>query len=106
MAKPAKKKSISYKDAGVDTEKALEMVGGYAALGRRTMAKRKLLQSFGSFASSMELKGYKNPVILTSCDGVGTKIKLLLEHDLPEYAGVDLVAMRKGGSLSTAPAAS
>ena len=93
MAKPAKKKSISYQDAGVDTEKALEMVGGYAALGRRTMAKRKLLQSFGSFASSMELKGYKNPVILTSCDGVGTKIKLLLEHDLPEYAGVDLVAM-------------
>ena len=85
--------SISYKDAGVDTDKALEMVGGYAQLARRTMANRSLLQSFGSFASSMELKGYRNPVILTSCDGVGTKIKLLLQHDQPEYAGVDLVAM-------------
>jgi phosphoribosylformylglycinamidine cyclo-ligase len=85
--------SLRYKDAGVDTEKALEMVGGYAQLARRTMARHQLLQSFGSFASALELTGYRQPVILTSCDGVGTKIKPLLAHDLPEYAGVDLVAM-------------
>jgi len=88
-----KNDSISYKDAGVDTEKALAMVGDFAAISRKTTGKRSLMQSFGMFASSFDLSGYRAPVVLTSCDGVGTKIRPLLEYNLPEIAGVDLVAM-------------
>ena len=94
------KKSISYKDAGVDTEKAAELVGDIGEMRMATEGKHKLLQSFGLFAASFDLSPWDQPVILTACDGVGTKIKLLMKYDMPENAGVDLVGMNVNDVLT------
>jgi phosphoribosylformylglycinamidine cyclo-ligase len=47
------------------------------------------------------LSDYKEPVMMTGCDGVGTKLELLLENDLLEIAGKDLVAMSVNDILTT-----
>ncbi len=96
-----KKPSISYKEAGVDTEKAAALVGDIGAMRLKTEAKHKLMQSFGLFAAGFDLSPWKEPVILVACDGVGTKIQLLLKHDMPEIAGVDLVAMNVNDVLTS-----
>ena len=84
---------ITYKEAGVDIHAAAELVGDIGELRQRTEKNRKLFGAFGLFAAGFDLSGYKEPVIFTGCDGVGTKLELLLEHDLLEIAGKDLVAM-------------
>ena len=70
---------LTYKDAGVDIEKAAALVGDIGELRMRTEAKRQLFQSFGLFAAGFDLSSYSEPVIFTGCDGVGTKLKVLLE---------------------------
>jgi len=96
-----KKQNISYKDAGVDTERAAEMVQDIGVMRARTETKHKLMQSFGLFAASFDLSPWSEPVILVACDGVGTKIELLLKHDMPEVAGVDLVGMNVNDVLTS-----
>jgi phosphoribosylformylglycinamidine cyclo-ligase len=95
-----KKQTLSYKDAGVDTVGAAAMVGDIGKLRDRTETKHKLMQAFGLFAASFDLSPWKEPVILVACDGVGTKIQLLLKHDMPEIAGVDLVGMNVNDVLT------
>lgn len=93
---------LTYKQAGVDTKAAAELVGDvFGKLRRRTESKRKLFGAFGLFAAAYDLSSYKEPVIVTGCDGVGTKMELLLEHDLLETAGKDLVAMNVNDVLTT-----
>lgn len=92
---------FSYKDAGVDTRRAAALVGDIGSLVARTQRHRKLHQAFGLFAAAYDLSGYDEPVIVTGCDGVGTKLELLLEHDLLETAGKDLVAMSVNDILTT-----
>ncbi|MEM1444343.1 MAG: phosphoribosylformylglycinamidine cyclo-ligase [Verrucomicrobiota bacterium] len=92
---------FTYKGAGVDIEEAAALVGDIGELRQSTEAKRSLMQSFGLFAASYDLSDYKEPVIVTGCDGVGTKIELLLEHDQLEIAGKDLVAMNVNDILTT-----
>ncbi|MDF1737819.1 MAG: phosphoribosylformylglycinamidine cyclo-ligase [Verrucomicrobiales bacterium] len=92
---------FTYKAAGVDIDEAAALVGDIGELRRRTEANRSLMQSFGLFAASYDLSDYKEPVIVTGCDGVGTKIELLLEHDQLEIAGKDLVAMNVNDILTT-----
>ncbi|MCP5541472.1 MAG: phosphoribosylformylglycinamidine cyclo-ligase [Akkermansiaceae bacterium] len=92
---------FTYKSAGVDIVEAAELVGDIGELRGRTEGKRKLMQAFGLFAASYDLSGYREPVIVTGCDGVGTKLELLLEHDLLEIAGKDLVAMNVNDILTT-----
>ncbi len=94
-------KALTYKDAGVDIEEAASLVGDIGQLRLRTEAKRKLFQSFGLFAAGFDLSGYKEPVIFTGCDGVGTKLKLLLAHDELEIAGKDIVAMNVNDVLTS-----
>ena len=96
-----KKQNLSYKDAGVDTEKAAELVGDIGEKRDRTETKHKLMQAFGLFAASFDLSPWKQPVILVACDGVGTKIQLLIKHDMPEIAGVDLVGMNVNDVLTS-----
>ncbi len=84
---------LTYKNSGVDVDEARTIVGDIAALRKRTEAKHQLLQAFGQFSACYDLSSYRSPVIVTTCDGVGTKIKPLLEYDLLETAGRDLVAM-------------
>lgn len=92
---------ITYKEAGVDIHGAAELVGDIGVLRARTEQKRKLFGAFGLFAAGFDLSDYKEPVIFTGCDGVGTKLELLLEHDLLETAGKDLVAMSVNDILTT-----
>jgi phosphoribosylformylglycinamidine cyclo-ligase len=92
---------LTYQQAGVDTRKAAALVGDIGSHVRRTQQKRKLWGAFGLFAACYDLSAYKEPVIVTGCDGVGTKLELLLEHDLLETAGKDLVAMSVNDILTT-----
>jgi len=92
---------LTYQQAGVDTRKAAALVGDIGAQVRRTQQNRKLLGAFGLFAACYDLSGYDEPVIVTGCDGVGTKLELLLEHDMLETAGKDLVAMSVNDILTT-----
>jgi len=91
---------LTYKEAGVDIEKAAALVGDIGELRMRTEAKRQLFQSFGLFAAGFDLGSYSEPVIFTGCDGVGTKLKVLLERDELEIAGKDLVAMNVNDVLT------
>lgn len=92
---------LTYKEAGVDIREAASLVRDIGALRARTEKTRKLHQAFGLFAASYDLSGYREPVIVTGCDGVGTKIELLLHYDLLEVAGKDLVAMNVNDVLTT-----
>lgn len=92
---------LTYQQAGVDTRKAAALVGDIKSHVKRTQQSRQLLGAFGLFAACYDLSDYQSPVIVTGCDGVGTKLELLLEHDLLEIAGKDLVAMSVNDILTT-----
>jgi phosphoribosylformylglycinamidine cyclo-ligase len=76
-------------------------VGDIRTHVRRTQQTRKLWGAFGLFAACYDLSDYSEPVMMTGCDGVGTKLELLLERDLLETAGKDLVAMSVNDILTT-----
>lgn len=92
---------LTYKHAGVDTERAHAMVGDIGRICARTQTHRKLHQAFGLFAAAYDLSDYSNPVILAACDGVGTKLLLQLKYGELESAGVDLVAMNVNDILTS-----
>ena len=92
---------LTYQQAGVDTRKAAAIVGDIKSHVKRTQKERQLLGAFGLFAACYDLSSYKAPVIMTGCDGVGTKIDLLLERGMYEIAGKDLVAMNVNDILTT-----
>lgn len=93
--------SFTYKEAGVDIKEAASLVQDIGELRQRTEWKHSLMQSFGLFAASFDLSKWKQPVIVTGCDGVGTKLEVLLEHDQLEIAGKDLVGMNVNDILTT-----
>ena len=92
---------LTYKESGVDTREAAALVGDIGSHVRRTQQQRKLHGAFGLFAAAYDLSEYKEPVIVTGCDGVGTKLELLLKYGLYEAAGKDLVAMSVNDILTT-----
>ena len=92
---------LTYTEAGVDTVKAAALVGDIRTHVQRTQKQRQLMGGYGLFAAALELKDYRNPVIVTGCDGVGTKLEVQLEHDRIEDAGKDLVAMSVNDILTT-----
>jgi phosphoribosylformylglycinamidine cyclo-ligase len=92
---------LTYQQAGVDTRRAAALVGDIRGHVARTQKNRRLLGAFGLFAAGYDLSAYREPVIVTGCDGVGTKLELLLERDLLETAGKDLVAMSVNDILTT-----
>jgi hypothetical protein len=70
-----KKQGIGYKDAGVNIDEADRAVASIRKLAKKTF-NRSVLTDIGSFGGGYLLKGWKNPVLVSSADGVGTKIKL------------------------------
>lgn len=92
---------VTYQEAGVDTRAAAALVDEIKADVSRTQKQRKLHNSFGLFAAAFDLGDYTNPVIVTGCDGVGTKLELLLEHGMEAEAGKDLVAMSVNDIITT-----
>ncbi len=81
---------LTYKSAGVDIQKAEEFVD-YIKQKVKHLSQGVLL--WGSFASGLEIRGYKNPVIMMSTDGVGTKLKIAQAVGIHHTIGIDLVAM-------------
>ncbi|WP_040212727.1 phosphoribosylformylglycinamidine cyclo-ligase [Clostridium polynesiense] len=84
---------VNYKEAGVNIEegyKAVSLMKEYAA---RT-AGSSVLNTLGSFAAMIELpQGYKNPVLVTGTDGVGTKLDIAFRMKKYDTVGIDCVAM-------------
>jgi len=92
---------LTYKESGVDTREAAALVGDIGTHVRRTQQQRKLHGAFGLFAAAFDLSEYKQPVIVTGCDGVGTKLEVQLEHGEYAGAGKDLVAMSVNDIITT-----
>lgn len=85
---------LTYKDAGVDIEAGNELVNRIKPLAAKTN-RAGLLGGIGGFGGLFEipLDRYKNPVLVSATDGVGTKLKLAIDLDYHETIGIDLVAM-------------
>ncbi|HSR73527.1 MAG TPA: phosphoribosylformylglycinamidine cyclo-ligase [Sulfurovum sp.] len=85
--------NISYKDAGVDIDAGNEFVEAIKSDVKSTFDKN-VIGGIGSFAGAYALpSGYKEPVILSATDGVGTKLKIAIESGKLNTVGIDLVAM-------------
>lgn len=90
---PDSKKIISYKDAGVDIIAGDQLVEKIKPFAKKTM-RNGVLGGLGGFGSMFEIpKNYKNPVLVSGTDGVGTKLKLAFETNNHKTIGQDLVAM-------------
>ena len=87
------KKKINYKDSGVDIDAGESLVEKIKPFAKKT-SRPELLGSIGGFGSLFEIpKGYKQPVIVSGTDGVGTKLKLAIELNQHKTIGQDLVGM-------------
>ena len=85
--------TISYKDAGVDIDAGNDFVNAIKSDVKSTFDSN-VIGGIGSFAGAYALpSGYKEPVILSATDGVGTKLKLAIESGKLDTVGIDLVAM-------------
>lgn len=86
-------KQTTYKDAGVDIDKANALVSDIKAIAKRTQ-RPGILGGIGGFGAMFEIPPhYQQPVIVSGTDGVGTKLKLAMELDKHDTIGIDLVAM-------------
>ena len=84
---------LTYKDAGVDIEAGAELIRRIAPAAKATR-RPELLGGLGGFAAMAELpEGYRQPVLVTGTDGVGTKLKIAIDYDRHDFVGQDLVAM-------------
>jgi len=84
---------VSYKDAGVDIDAGNDFVEAIKADVKSTFDEH-VIGGIGSFAGAYALpSGYREPVILSATDGVGTKLKLAIESGRLDTVGIDLVAM-------------
>ena len=84
---------LSYRDAGVDIDAGDALVENIKPLARRTL-RDGVLAGIGGFGALFEVpKSYRNPVLVSGTDGVGTKLKLAFELDRHDTVGIDLVAM-------------
>ncbi|WP_062810725.1 phosphoribosylformylglycinamidine cyclo-ligase [Alcanivorax sp. NBRC 102028] len=87
------KRPLTYRDAGVDIDAGNELVKRIAPVAKRTR-RPEVLGGLGGFGALCELPTkYKNPVLVAGTDGVGTKLRLAIDHNRHEKVGVDLVAM-------------
>jgi phosphoribosylformylglycinamidine cyclo-ligase len=84
---------LSYRDAGVDIEAGDALVEAIKPYARRTL-RPEVLAGIGGFGALCEIPGkYRQPVLVSGTDGVGTKLKIALALDRHDTIGIDLVAM-------------
>ena len=85
--------SLSYRDAGVDIDAGDALVEAIKPFARRTM-REGVLGGLGGFGALFELsRKFKEPVLVSGTDGVGTKLKLAFQLNRHDTVGIDLVAM-------------
>lgn len=87
-------KRVTYKAAGVDINKANRLVTDYKRFARMTKT-AGVLSDVGSFGGLFrpDLKSLADPILVSSTDGVGTKLKIAFLADKHDTVGIDLVAM-------------
>ena len=83
-------KSVSYRDAGVNIDEADRAVGAIRKMARSTFTKG-VLTEIGSFGGCFALPPMKQPVLVSSVDGVGTKLKIAFATGRHDTVGEDLV---------------
>ncbi len=88
----AKSKQITYADAGVDIARGDQAKERIKTLAQQTFT-RSVLGGIGGFGAlfAPDLKRYKSPVLVSSADGVGTKLKLAFQLGIHDTVGQDLV---------------
>ncbi|EKF74977.1 phosphoribosylformylglycinamidine cyclo-ligase [Alcanivorax hongdengensis A-11-3] len=87
------KRPLTYRDAGVDIDAGNELVKRIAPVAKRTR-RPEVLGGLGGFGALCELPArYKQPVLVAGTDGVGTKLRLAIDHNRHDKVGIDLVAM-------------
>ncbi|HET6369856.1 MAG TPA: phosphoribosylformylglycinamidine cyclo-ligase [Nitrospiria bacterium] len=94
MPKKSTKKPITYKAAGVDIDAGDRFVQMISPLVRSTL-RPEVLGDIGGFSGLFKLnvKKYKEPVLVSGTDGVGTKLKVAFMANRHDTVGIDLVAM-------------
>ncbi|MEP6605443.1 MAG: phosphoribosylformylglycinamidine cyclo-ligase, partial [Nitrosospira sp.] len=84
---------LSYRDAGVDIDAGDRLIENIKPYAKCTM-RPEVLAGIGGFGALFEIsKKYRNPVLVSGTDGVGTKLKLAFQLNQHDGVGIDLVAM-------------
>jgi phosphoribosylformylglycinamidine cyclo-ligase len=84
---------LTYRDAGVDIDAGDALVERIAPAAKRT-ARAGVMGGLGGFGALFEIpKGYREPVLVSGTDGVGTKLRLAIDWQRHDAVGIDLVAM-------------
>src|SRR5438132_7049065 len=84
---------LTYRDAGVDIDAGDALVEAIKPFAKRTL-RPEVLQGIGGFGALAEIpKKYREPVLVSGTDGVGTKLKLAFQLGRHDTVGIDLVAM-------------
>ncbi len=91
---PSDKQSLSYRDAGVDIDAGNNLIEHIKPLAAATK-RPGVMAGLGGFGALFELPldRYKEPVLVSGTDGVGTKLKLAMDLNKHDTIGIDLVAM-------------
>jgi len=94
--------NLTYKQSGVDIDKGDRLVDIIKPLARSTFSKNVVneIGSFGAFFR-IDLSGYKDPVLVSGTDGVGTKLKIAFLMNRHDTVGIDLVAMSVNDILTS-----
>ncbi len=85
---------LDYRTAGVDIEAGDALVDAIKPLARAT-SRSGVLGGLGGFGALFDLKaaGFKDPILVSTTDGVGTKLKIAIDTGIHDTVGIDLVAM-------------
>jgi phosphoribosylformylglycinamidine cyclo-ligase len=90
---PSSRPSLSYKDAGVDIDAGNALVDRIKGVAKRT-SRPEVMGGLGGFGALCQLpSGYREPVLVSGTDGVGTKLRLAMDLGRHDTIGIDLVAM-------------
>jgi phosphoribosylformylglycinamidine cyclo-ligase len=93
VAQSDKPNSLSYRDAGVDIDAGDAFIDVIKPIAKRTQREGSL-SGLGGFGALFEVpKNYKEPILVSGTDGVGTKLKLAFDLNKHDTIGIDLVAM-------------
>ena len=88
------RRGFTYRDAGVDVEAAEDLIGQFRALAAASR-RPEVIGDLGGFGAlfRFDAKRYRDPVLVSSTDGVGTKLRIAFQMGRHDTVGIDLVAM-------------